>query len=385
MIARHAFLGGSLSHIAELLKLLTRKNNRAPAAASPEGTSFFDSDWYIAHYPDVEASGMDPYTHYLSHGAGEGRNPSPYFDTEWYVSQNPDLADSGMNPLEHYIRYGKEQGRTPRKPRLDELTPLPKSSETPTARVLVLTPVKDCQYHATGYFERLNALSYPHDLISVGILESDSKDDTFSAFQAACQRNRKYFSRVEIWSRHFDYQIPKGIDKREQSVQLRRREVLARSRNQLLFRALRDEDWVLWLDADVIEYPPDIIERLLFYKKDIVHPHCVTSYGGPSFDRNAWLENGRLCMESRRGGAELVRLEAVGGTMLLVRADCHRDGLIFPPFLYGKRSPLVRRRADMEFPEEAGEIETEGLGIMAADMKLECWGIPDLEIIHEKY
>ena len=31
---------------------------------------------------------------------------------------------------------------------------------------------------------------------------------------------------------------------------------------------------------------------------------------------------------------------------------------------------------------EVGEIETEGLGIMAADMGLECWGLPLLEIRH---
>jgi hypothetical protein len=29
-----------------------------------------------------------------------------------------------------------------------------------------------------------------------------------------------------------------------------------------------------------------------------------------------------------------------------------------------------------------GEIETEGLAIMAKDMGIECWGLPDLEIRH---
>lgn len=35
-----------------------------------------------------------------------------------------------------------------------------------------------------------------------------------------------------------------------------RRGVLARSRNWLLSRALRDEGWVLWLDADIVRVPP---------------------------------------------------------------------------------------------------------------------------------
>ena len=38
--------------------------------------------------------------------------------------------------------------------------------------------------------------------------------------------------------------------------------MLARARNHLLFAALDDEDWVLWLDVDVVD-SPDILERLM--------------------------------------------------------------------------------------------------------------------------
>ena len=74
-------------------------------------------------------------------------------------------------------------------------------------------------------------------------------------------------------------------------------------------------------------------------------------------------------------------LDAVGGTMLLVRADCHRDGLMFPPFFYGRRNPKIRRKGFFKSSEE-GEIETEGLGMLASDMNLQCWGMPHLEIRH---
>ena len=114
--------------------------------------------------------------------------------------------------------------------------------------------------------------------------------------------------------------------------------MLAKSRNHLLFHALDDEDWVLWLDVDVIEYPPDLIERLLATGKEIVQPHCVLDYGGPTFDCNGWRDQGRLHLDDLRDEGELVELDAVGGTVLLVRADLHRDGLVFPPFLYGRRS-----------------------------------------------
>jgi peptide chain release factor subunit 1 len=74
-----------------------------------------------------------------------------------------------------------------------------------------------------------------------------------------------------------------------------------------------------------------------------------------------------------------MRLDAVGGTMLLVRADLHRDGLVFPSFLYGVASSHIRSKHPVW---GKGEIETEGLGAMAADMGIQCWGLPDLEIIH---
>jgi peptide chain release factor subunit 1 len=156
--------------------------------------------------------------------------------------------------------------------------------------------------------------------------------------------------------------------------------VLARARNHLLFRALRDEDWVLWLDVDVVEYPRDIIEQLLACNADIVQPNCVVQYGGPSFDRNAWSAGGKKLLSDMRGQGR-VRLESVGGTMLLIRADRHRDGLVFPPFFYGARSRWVRDPHPIR-GSKLGEIETEGLGIMAKDMGIECWGLPDLEIRH---
>ncbi len=166
-------------------------------------------------------------------------------------------------------------------------------------------------------------------------------------------------------------------------MQFERRTSLARSRNHLLSRALDDEDWVLWLDVDVIEFPDDIIERLLSYDRDILQPHCVKQYGGKTFDLNAWRDHGHLNPDGMRGEGELAKLDAVGGTMLLVRADCHRDGLVFPTFFYGAANPKARsNRADIMMPDHAGEVETEGLGIMASDMGIQCWCLPNLEVIH---
>lgn len=71
----------------------------------------FDVEFYLQHNPDVEASGIDAISHYLSWGANEGRNPSENFDTASYLLKNLDVRLSRMNPLVHYLRFGKEEGR----------------------------------------------------------------------------------------------------------------------------------------------------------------------------------------------------------------------------------------------------------------------------------
>lgn len=73
----------------------------------------FDGDFYLAAYPDVAESGVDPYWHYLAHGAGEGRNPNPMFETRYYLERYPDIAENGVNPLVHYFEHGAAELRDP--------------------------------------------------------------------------------------------------------------------------------------------------------------------------------------------------------------------------------------------------------------------------------
>jgi hypothetical protein len=94
----------------------------------------FDRDWYLATYPDVAASGVDPVMHYDKFGAFEGRfinaqdqaqrqsmasqyANNPYaFDPEFYLRTNPDVANAiagtNMDPRQHYQQYGMAEGRS---------------------------------------------------------------------------------------------------------------------------------------------------------------------------------------------------------------------------------------------------------------------------------
>src|SRR5262249_52776876 len=62
--------------------------------------------WYVTHYPDAGAPGIDPLLHYLTTGGAEGRDPGPNFSVAWYQTQCPDSIGSGIHPLVHYLTRG---------------------------------------------------------------------------------------------------------------------------------------------------------------------------------------------------------------------------------------------------------------------------------------
>jgi GT2 family glycosyltransferase len=73
----------------------------------------FSSSWYLANNPDATAAHFNPLVHFILHGAKEGRSAGPLFDTKWYLDANPDVAAAGINPLLHFLRHGAREGRRP--------------------------------------------------------------------------------------------------------------------------------------------------------------------------------------------------------------------------------------------------------------------------------
>lgn len=69
-------------------------------------SSEFDQEYYISTYPDVKASGMDPYIHYMNHGFAEDRNPRPDFDVFFYKNTYLE-GRNDINPFVHYLTVGR--------------------------------------------------------------------------------------------------------------------------------------------------------------------------------------------------------------------------------------------------------------------------------------
>jgi len=118
----------------------------------------FSKEFYLKHYPDVRASGIDPVAHYIRSGVREGRDPSPWFSTRYYLERYPDVAEAGINPLYHYVRHGLKEGRRP--------VPLPAVYNDEKVFAFVrktVEPEFDAVYYRTHYPEYEHQILDPLD------------------------------------------------------------------------------------------------------------------------------------------------------------------------------------------------------------------------------
>lgn len=175
---------------------------------------------------------------------------------------------------------------------------------------------------------------------------------------------------------------------------------MSKARNSLLFSTLGPStSWVLWLDADIIETPPTLIQDLASHNKPVIVPNCFQRYYNEEkkmederpYDFNSW-QDGPVAQELAskmgpddillEGYAEMatyrvlmaymttedgdihaeVPLDGVGGTALLVKADVHRDGAMFPAFAFYHL------------------IETEGFAKMAKRLGWQATGLPNYKV-----
>jgi len=177
-----------------------------------------------------------------------------------------------------------------------------------------------------------------------------------------------------------------------------RRASMSLARNSLLFTTIGpDTSWILWLDSDIVETPPTLIQDLASYNKPIIVPNCFQRYTKEDgeaavrpYDFNSWHDSStahelastmgpdEILLEGyaemptyrslmahladtseERDTGRLMPLDGVGGTALLVKAEVHRDGAMFPPF------PFYHL------------IETEGFAKMARRLGWESFGLPN--------
>ncbi|RFU24102.1 hypothetical protein B7463_g12237, partial [Scytalidium lignicola] len=273
--------------------------------------------------------------------------------------------------------------------------------------VLILTPL--ARFYQE-YWDNLLKLSYPHELITLGFIIPKNKEG--NAATAALQEQvtktqklgpeRKRFASIIIERQDFDPPLTSQseAERHKMENQKIRRSAMARARNSLLYTTLGPStSWVFWLDSDIIETPPDIIQDLAKHDKPIIVPNCFQRFKEPktnqmeerAYDFNSWQDSQQaqsmgdamgpddILLEGYAEMAtyrnlmahlatedgdrdETIPLDGVGGTALLVKAEVHRDGAMFPPF------PFYHL------------IETEGFARMAKRLGWQPYGLPNYKV-----
>lgn len=76
----------------------------------------FDEAWYAARYPDLKKAAMPLLSHFVAHGATEGRDSGPDFDAELYRATYPQYIERSSSAIEDYVRFGFRRGYAARGP-----------------------------------------------------------------------------------------------------------------------------------------------------------------------------------------------------------------------------------------------------------------------------
>ncbi|KAG7390949.1 hypothetical protein PHYBOEH_006819 [Phytophthora boehmeriae] len=246
------------------------------------------------------------------------------------------------------------------------------------------------------FFDLVESFEYPTDKISITLLTSSMSE--FSKAKHFFRRNINRFTRLSVIFRNdFSQDGLTRENRHADALQGNRRRMLARYRNYALLSTLKTwHQHVLWLDADVDVIPAGLLLKMTQSGLDILEPMCVRKYNNESddwynYDLNAWVGHRKVrptnssndfvpgpfsaksLYDLRDEENPIVPLDSVGGTMLYVRADVHRQGVLFPAhYVIGS-----------EWGAEGYDgIETEGLCYSAHFLGYKCWGMPNDIIFH---
>ncbi|KAK2044113.1 Anp1-domain-containing protein [Colletotrichum somersetense] len=273
-------------------------------------------------------------------------------------------------------------------------------------RILLCVPLRDAEPHLPMFFSHLRNFTYPHHLIDLAFLVSDSKDRTLQVLSnmleeiQADEDAKQPYGEISIIEKDFGQKVNQDVESRHGfAAQASRRKLMAQARNWLLSAALRPyHSWVYWRDVDVETAPFTILEDLMRHNKDVIVPNVWRPLpdwlgGEQPYDLNSWQESETALaladtldedavivegyaeyatwrphlayLRDPYGDPDMeMEIDGVGGVSILAKAKVFRSGVHFPAFSFEKHA------------------ETEGFGKMAKRMHYSVVGLPHYTIWH---
>jgi mannan polymerase II complex ANP1 subunit len=147
-------------------------------------------------------------------------------------------------------------------------------------RILLCVPLRDAEPHLAMFFSHLRNFTYPHHLIDLAFLVSDSKDRTLDVLTHNLEQIQAEedallpFGEISVIEKDFGQKVDQNVESRHGfAAQASRRKLMAQARNWLLSAALRPyHSWVYWRDVDVETAPFTILEDLMRHNKEVIVP-----------------------------------------------------------------------------------------------------------------
>lgn len=265
-------------------------------------------------------------------------------------------------------------------------------------RILLCVPLRDAEPHLAMFFSHLRNFTYPHHLIDLAFLVSDSKDRTLEKLTElleelqADEDPKLPYGEVSILEKDFGQKVDQDVESRHGfAAQASRRKLMAQARNWLLSGALRPyHSWVYWRDVDVETAPFTILEDLMRHNKDVIVPSKMNMFpsrrqrrltqrsdvwrplpdwlgGEQPYDLNSWQESETALaladtldedavivegyaeyatwrphlayLRDPYGDPDMeMELDGVGGVSILAKARVFRSGVHFPAFSFEKHA-----------------------------------------------
>jgi len=189
-------------------------------------------------------------------------------------------------------------------------------------RILFCVPLRDAEVHLPMFFSHLRNFTYPHHLVDLAFLVSDSKDRTLQVVIDSMNDIQsdeditQHYGEVSIIEKDFGQKVNQDVESRHGfAAQASRRKLMAQARNWLLSATLRPyHSWVYWRDVDVQTAPFTILEDLMRHNKDVIVPS--KSLQTPIFTHSASYSRVVRCLATAAGLARrrtAVRPEFVAG------------------------------------------------------------------------
>ncbi|ODV77329.1 glycosyltransferase family 62 protein [Suhomyces tanzawaensis NRRL Y-17324] len=211
--------------------------------------------------------------------------------------------------------------------------------------------------------------------------------------------------------------MPSDDERHADKFQRERRRSIARARNFLISSALQDEEYTLFVDADIKKFknPRELLSTFIDAKLDIIVPRIDVG-SAVDYDRNSWrgertkpnedqlrkldandwdhwdyvpqdvtknmfhfssyLEDKPTYEQNHDNLSYTVELDSVGGAVLFAKSIIYKQGVIFPTsYIVG---------TTWERLEGYDGIETEGLCYLAKPLGYKCWGMPNMIAFHSE-